>query len=38
MAFMLIEPLLQKGNVVLWEIRGMGLSNKLDESYYDEIK
>lgn len=31
MSFAIIQPLLQKGNVIFWEIRGMGFSAKLNE-------
>ena len=30
MNFTVLEPLLEHGNVILWEIRGMGFSNKLE--------
>lgn len=30
MKFPLIEPLIKKGNVIFWEIRGMGLNTKLE--------
>jgi len=34
MQFGMLEPLLARGMVVLWEIRGMGMSHKL-ENYPD---
>jgi|LakMenEpi03Aug12_release.lakeMendotaPanAssembly.Ray.scaffolds.fasta_scaffold1430177_1 hypothetical protein len=30
MSFPIIAPLLEKGNVIFWEIRGMGFSSKLE--------
>jgi len=33
MNFPLLPYLLEKGNVVLWDIRGMGMSDKNDSFY-----
>jgi hypothetical protein len=35
MSFTFVEPLIRKGNVIFWEIRGMGLSSKLEEYLLD---
>lgn len=35
MFFPAIKTLLEYGNVVLWEVRGMGLSKKLDKYAID---
>lgn len=37
MNFGVIEPLLEKGDVVLWEIRGMGVSQKMGHYRSDSL-